>query len=65
MNKLSFWTGIAVLFTTLGYAHLVYHFIWHANRHGAGASMWAGIAFGALAGVFSFIGGCLLIRSSR
>jgi hypothetical protein len=58
--------GLTVLLTTLAYAHLLHHFYTHASHedvHHPG--FWAGMALGVVVGVFSFLGGCLLLRRGR
>jgi hypothetical protein len=63
MRILNILSGLAVLFTTLAFGHLLHH-------HFAGAPhdnpvVWAGFAVGAAVGIFSFLGGCLLLRRAR
>ncbi len=66
MRILNILSGLAVLFSTLAYAHLVHHFSSYAFHHGAtSASFWAGLVFGVFVGIFSFIGGTLLLRRGR
>lgn len=66
MRTLNILSGLAVLLATLAFGHLIYHFSTH--RHPGEVhepAFWAGIAFAIIVGIFSFIGGCLLIRRGR
>jgi len=66
MRTLNILSGLAVLLTTLAYAHLVHHFSSYALRNAAtSANFWASLAFGVVVGIFSFVGGCLLLRRGR
>jgi hypothetical protein len=62
MRAVSILCGIGVLFTTLGYAHLVTHFLTHTH---AGQThqpwFWALSALAIAAGIFSAVGGFLLL----
>ncbi len=66
MRTLNILSGFAVLLTTLAYAHLVHHFSAYAFDHPpTTTSFWASLAFGVVVGIFSFVGGCLLLRRGR
>jgi hypothetical protein len=65
MRIVSILSGLAVLFTTLAFAHLLHHYYAYAGEAAHSPPFLAGIAFGVLVGVFSFIGGCLLLRRGR
>jgi hypothetical protein len=65
MRIVSILSGLAVLFTTLAFAHLLHHYYAYAGEAAHSPPFLAGIGFGVLVGVFSFIGGCLLLRRGR
>jgi hypothetical protein len=63
MRILSILSGIAVLLTTIAYAHLLHHHLMNSfseNLHNA--AFLAGWTAGAVVGVFALIGGCLLLK---
>ena len=66
MRILNILSGISVLFTTLGFAHILHHL----STHAAHASLrdpafLGGMAAGVVVGILSFIGACLLLRRGR
>jgi hypothetical protein len=66
MRILHILSGIAVLLTTLAFGHLLHRYFVNAP-HGAvhDTAFLAGMAAGVVVGIFSFIGGCLLLRRGR
>ena len=66
MRILNISSGIAVLFATLAYWHLLHHFFLGVRHDGVqGPAVWLGLTAGAVAGVFSLVGGCLLLKRGR
>jgi hypothetical protein len=63
MRVLNIMCGVAVLFTTLAFGHLLHH---HAMNAGHGdLAFWAMFSVAVIVAIFSLIGGCLLLRRSR
>ena len=66
MRVLNISSGLAVLLTTLAFGHLLHrYFVGAAPSDVHDPSFLAGMAAGVVVGVFSFIGGCLLLRRGR
>ena len=67
MRILNILTGIAVLMTTLAFGHLLHHYYFIGASHDDvhNPAFLAGIAAGVIVLIFSFIGGCLLLRRGR
>ena len=66
MRVLNISSGFAVLFTTLAFGHFLHrYFVGAASSDVHDAAFLAGMAAGAIVGIFSFIGGCLLLRRGR
>jgi len=63
MRVLNILSGIAVLFTTLAFAHLLHHHFVHESVRSAG--FLGAMALGVAIEILSFIGGCLLLRHGR
>jgi uncharacterized protein with PQ loop repeat len=59
-------SGLAVLITTLAFAHLVHHFFKQSpNDDIHNPVFWIGFVFAIAVGIFSFVGGGLLLRRGR
>ncbi len=66
MRILNILSGVAVLFTTLAFAHLLHHFSTHAPHESfRDPTFMGGMAAGVVVGILSFIGACLLLRRGR
>jgi hypothetical protein len=66
MRILNLLSGVAVLLTTLAFGHLLHRYFMNAPPESLHeASFVTGMAIGITVGIFSFIGGCLLLRRAR
>ncbi len=66
MRVLNILSGIAVLLTTLALGHLLHrYFVGGLPGNVHDPAFLAGMAAGVAVGLFSFIGGCLLLRRGR
>jgi hypothetical protein len=67
MRILNIVCGVAVILTTLHSAHLLQHHFWDDALQDVvrGSAFWVGLAIVAVMGIFSLIGGCLLLKRSR
>ena len=66
MRILNIASGVAVLFTTLAYGHLLHRYFIGLRQDGVhDPATWAGLAAAAVAGVFSVVGAGLLLKRGR
>jgi len=66
MRILNILSGIAVLLTTLAFGHLLHRYFVNAPHQAVqDPAFLVGMATGLVVGIFSFIGGCLLLRRGR
>jgi hypothetical protein len=65
MRIVSILSGLAVLFTTLAFGHLLHHYFVNAGEAAHSPPFLAGMIIGGIVGIFSLIGGCLLLRRGR
>gem|GEM_PF-6068778 len=65
MRIVSILSGLAVLFTTLAFGHLMHRYFVNAGEAAHSPPFLAGMAIGIVVGIFSLIGACLLLRRGR
>jgi hypothetical protein len=66
MRALNFVSGVAVLFTTLAYGHLLEHHFSHAFAEDhRSALFWLVMVVTVAAGIFSLVGGLTLLKRTR
>ena len=65
MRILHIVTGVAVLFATFAFGHLLYHFSTHAEADVRNPIFLAGMTLGVIIWILSLIGGFLLLRRGR
>jgi hypothetical protein len=65
MRILHIASGIAVLLTTLAFAHMLRHFQTHAGQDAHNPVFITGMGVGIVVGIFSLIGAFLLFRRGR
>jgi len=66
MRMVNILSGIAVLLTTLAYAHLLHHYYLGAGSEPFQNPVFVvGFSFAVGVGIFSFIGGAILLRRGR
>lgn len=66
MRALNIASGVAVLFTTLAFGHLLHHHYLNASSADLrSVTYWSAMTAAGIAGVLSLVGGCLLIRRGR
>ena len=66
MKILRICCGVAVLFTTLAFAHLLHHHVLHASAADFRNPVFVLVFAAAVAaGMLSLIGGCILLKPNR
>jgi hypothetical protein len=65
MRVVNIVSGLAVLLTTLAFGHLLHHHLMNAGEAAHSVSFVVGMITCVVVGIFSFIGGCLLLRRGR
>jgi hypothetical protein len=65
MRIVSILSGLAVLFTTLAFGHLMHRYFVNAGEAAHSPPFLVGMAIGIVVGIFSLIGACLLLRRGR
>jgi hypothetical protein len=66
MRTLNIVCGVCVLLVSLHLVHAIHHFLGAPpEEFTRSAAYWGGFAAAILIRIFSFIGGCLLLRRAR
>lgn len=66
MRLLNVVCGVAVLLATLAYGHLLHHYFVNTPAESVqNPVFWLSFSFGVAVGIFSFIGGAMLLRRGR
>jgi hypothetical protein len=65
MRIVNIFSGLAVLLTTLAFGHLLHHHMLNAGEAAHSLPFLVGMITCVVVGIFSFIGGCLLLRRGR
>jgi len=66
MRALNILCGFAVLLNSLHLVHAIDHFSHQALREGLhGPALWAAVTAAIIIGMFSFVGGFLLLKRAR
>jgi len=64
MRILHILTGLAVLFTTLAFGHIVHHLFFGDHWSAQSFAFWTGLGTAVVIGAFSLIGACLLFSQA-
>ena len=66
MRILNIVCGITILLTTVAFGHMIHHFFSFSPQESYQSPIfWMGMAFAVVVEIFTFIGGCLLLRRGR
>jgi len=66
MRILNIASGIAILFTTLAFGHLLHHHLMNASAADVRSTAFLGLfIIAVVAAILSFIGACTLLRRGR
>jgi hypothetical protein len=63
MRALNIVCGVAVLLLTVHFTHFLHRFLVDPPSHSP--AFWAGMVAATVVWIFSFVGGCLLLRRGR